>query len=96
MADNEKHFCSEHHLWQSMLEKLSEDITEIKKALLGDFEQQGFIGITRDQLEKLETRVTELESWVNDKKKRFADALWKVGIAVALSILVGSLIIKFY
>lgn len=73
--------CSEHRKLSESLDKMSKDISDIKKCLIGDIDgSQGLYSKVVD----LEKRVVALETFANQIKAKVSGVVYKV-IFAALS-----------
>lgn len=78
-------------LFEKDLKDIGVNVNEIKKALLGDFENAGLITKVVD----IEKRLSECECFIGNVKKQFTNIAWKA-IALGMGSAGGGAVLSKY
>jgi ERCC4-related helicase len=70
--------CEEHCRLLDTINEIRQSMDEIKKALLGSFEETGFITETRNCMKEHSRRIDELEQWQKDATKTIKTLVFKM------------------
>lgn len=76
-TDRDQHVYAQHDNLEHALTELKNDLSQIKVALLGDFNKSGMIQKVSD----IEKRVCKLEIFVNEIKKQVSGMVVKIIMA---------------